>query len=92
MPRRVSKDRSPWKVTKSIPYPAHKFNRGGFALVWLAKKLNTGERVALKQIAKKNAKDCMQKEIHFGQTLFEEDGIPRAEFEEYPGIKSSHKL
>ena len=65
-------------------------NRGGFALVWLARQKKTGQKVAIKQICSKSPTETQLREVAFGQLFFEKDGEIREEIaNKYQGIKHS---
>jgi len=69
-------------------------DRGGCALVWLAKKAGTEEKTAVKQFAKGNGFKCKadvescRVEVAIGNLLFHAKETDAAENEKYPGLKN----
>ena len=67
--------------------------KGGCALVWLGKAKDSEELVAMKQFPKntdsKGVSDLetSKTERIINKTLFNDDGTPRSEIEEYPGVQ-----
>ena len=67
--------------------------KGGCALVWLGKSKGSEELVAMKQFPKsadsKSVSDIetSKTERIINKTLFNDDGTPRSEIEEHPGVK-----
>lgn len=57
--------------------------KGGAAVVWLAKHLSSGEKVAIKQFPKRGDTSSVQLELDIAERIF---GHPLSE-DEYPGIK-----
>ena len=58
--------------------------KGGAAIVWLAKHIETGEKVAIKQFPKKADTSSVRLELQIAERIFGADISP----EDFPGISS----
>jgi serine/threonine protein kinase len=65
--------------------------RGGAALVWRARCLETAQEVAIKQFPKGSAQvsnlESGRSELKFNQQLFGPDGEPHPEIRDHPGVQ-----
>jgi len=62
------------KFSESTLFLIHLIFRGGFAIVWLAKEIRTGEMVALKQINTKNSRGTHKRELRIAKKWFDDNG------------------
>ncbi len=77
-------------TTLSYNYkPLHPYlYRGGFAIVWLGKNLETGLSVAMKQITHKGGHGTQKRELRIGRKWFGQNGEPYEEIQNHPGIQN----
>ena len=88
MSSRIQEDHTSRKVSLEA------IRRGGCALVWLGKKEESEEPIALKQFAKGNGYksradiESCQAEIEIGQLLFNGKGVPVDDGRMFPGVNN----
>ena len=75
------------KFLESTPFLIYLIFRGGFAVVWLAKQIQTGEMVALKQINTKNSRGTHKRELRIAKKWFDDNGQLFEDIKNHPGVE-----